>query len=46
MDRTHHLRVLIANERADRLALLADVVEGLGHEVIASEIITSLKLKA
>lgn len=38
MDRTQHLRVLIANERADRLALLAKVVGGLGHEVIASEI--------
>ncbi len=33
-----HLRVLIANERRDRLALLADVVSGLGHEVIAQEI--------
>src|SRR5471030_905033 len=30
-----HLRVLIANERHDRLALLAEVVSGLGHEVIA-----------
>jgi AmiR/NasT family two-component response regulator len=29
---------LIANQRADRLALLARVVNGLGHEVIASEI--------
>jgi response regulator NasT len=38
VDRTHHLRVLIANERPDRLALLADVVKGLGHHVIASEI--------
>jgi two-component system, response regulator / RNA-binding antiterminator len=38
LDRTHHLRVLIANERPDRLAVLAGVVEGLGHEVIASEI--------
>lgn len=38
LDRTHHLRVLIANERPDRLELLAGVVEGLGHEVIASEI--------
>jgi AmiR/NasT family two-component response regulator len=38
VDRTHHLRVLIANERADRLALLASVVKGLGHEVTASEI--------
>jgi two-component system, response regulator / RNA-binding antiterminator len=33
-----HLRVLIANERKDRLALLAEVVTGLGHEVIAREI--------
>jgi len=30
-----HLRVLIANERHDRLALVAEVVSGLGHEVIA-----------
>ena len=33
-----HLRVLIANERSDRLELLAQVVVGLGHEVIAREI--------
>src|SRR6476469_6584591 len=33
-----HLRVLIANERRDRLSLLAEVVAGLGHEVIAREI--------
>jgi hypothetical protein len=33
----HHLRVLIANEHQDRLALLADVVKGLGHEVVARE---------
>jgi len=33
-----HLRVLIANERRDRLELLARVVIGLGHEVIAREI--------
>lgn len=33
-----HLRVLIANERRDRLELLAQVVAGLGHEVIAREI--------
>ncbi len=38
MDRTHHLRVLIANQRADRLELLARVVRDLGHEVIAQEI--------
>jgi AmiR/NasT family two-component response regulator len=35
---TSHLRVLIANERRDRLQLLARVVAGLGHEVIAREI--------
>src|SRR5947209_8452107 len=33
-----HLRVLIANERRDRLEPLARVVAGLGHEVIAREI--------
>ena len=32
------LRVLIANERRDRLELLAQVVAALGHEVIAREI--------
>jgi AmiR/NasT family two-component response regulator len=38
VERTHHLRVLIANQRADRLDLLARVVSGLGHDVIAREI--------
>ena len=38
MDGIHHLRVLIANQRSDRLELLAGVVTGLGHEVIAREI--------
>src|SRR5947208_11525610 len=33
-----HLRVLIANEKRERLELLAQVVAGLGHEVIAREI--------
>jgi AmiR/NasT family two-component response regulator len=33
-----HLRVLIANEKRERLELLADVVIGLGHDVIAREI--------
>jgi two-component system, response regulator / RNA-binding antiterminator len=33
-----HLRVLIANERRERLELLAQVVIGLGHDVIAREI--------
>jgi two-component system, response regulator / RNA-binding antiterminator len=37
-DQPEHLRVLIANERRDRLELLAQVVAGLGHEVIAREI--------
>ncbi len=35
---TDHLRVLIANEKRDRLELLAQVVIGLGHDVIAREI--------
>ena len=33
-----HLRVLIANQRADRLADVAAIVNSLGHEVIAREI--------
>src|SRR5664279_3223276 len=33
-----HLRVLIANERQDRLALVGAIVAALGHEVIAREI--------
>jgi response regulator NasT len=32
---TEHLRVLIANQRADRLGVVAAAVAGLGHEVIA-----------
>jgi two-component system, response regulator / RNA-binding antiterminator len=35
---SEHLRVLIANERKDRLALVAPIVVALGHEVIAREI--------
>ncbi len=35
---TPGLRILIANERADRLARIADIVTGLGHEVIAREL--------
>jgi AmiR/NasT family two-component response regulator len=38
MAEREHLRVLIANEKRDRLELLAQVVAGLGHEVIAREI--------
>jgi AmiR/NasT family two-component response regulator len=34
---TEHLRVLIANEPKDRLALAAPIVAALGHEVIARE---------
>jgi AmiR/NasT family two-component response regulator len=37
-DGVRHLRVLIANERKDRLALVAAAVVTLGHEVIAREI--------
>jgi AmiR/NasT family two-component response regulator len=35
---SEHLRVLIANERKDRLALVAPIVVALGHEVIAREV--------
>ena len=35
---TEHLRVLIANEKKDALALVAPIVAALGHEVIAREI--------
>jgi len=35
---TEHLRVLIANERKDRLELVARIVVALGHRVIAREI--------
>jgi len=35
---TEQLRVLIANERKDRLALVAPIVAALGHEVIARKI--------
>jgi AmiR/NasT family two-component response regulator len=37
-DGIDHLRILIANERKDRLALVAPIVMALGHEVIAREI--------
>ena len=37
-DPVAHLRVLIANERADRLERVALIVSGLGHEVIAREL--------
>ena len=37
-DGTNHLRVLIANERKDRLELVVPIVAALGHEVIAREI--------
>jgi AmiR/NasT family two-component response regulator len=35
---TEHLRVLIANERKEGLALVAPIVVELGHEVIAREV--------
>jgi AmiR/NasT family two-component response regulator len=37
-DGAEHLRILIANERKDRLALIAPILVALGHEVIAREI--------
>jgi response regulator NasT len=39
---TQHLRVLIAGERADRLDVVASVVSGLGHEVVAQEVEAAL----
>jgi AmiR/NasT family two-component response regulator len=36
---TTRLRVLIANQRLDHLALLASVIEGLGHEIVAEEVV-------
>lgn len=33
-----HLRVLIANERADRLEMIFEIVEGLGHAVVARQL--------
>jgi AmiR/NasT family two-component response regulator len=35
---TQGLRILIANERVDRLARIAEIVTGLGHEVISREL--------
>ena len=37
MAQVQHLRILIANERRDRLELLSQVVAGLGHEVVGRE---------
>ena len=37
-NRTDHLRVLIVNERKDRLELVVPIGAALGHEVIAREI--------
>jgi AmiR/NasT family two-component response regulator len=37
-DLRRSLRILIANERADRLARIAEIVSGLGHEVISREL--------
>jgi AmiR/NasT family two-component response regulator len=33
-----HLRVLIANQRKDRLAIISETVSSLGHEVVAREV--------
>jgi AmiR/NasT family two-component response regulator len=37
-ERTDNLRILIANERKDRLELVVPIVVALGHEVIAREV--------
>jgi AmiR/NasT family two-component response regulator len=39
---TEQLRVLIANERLDRLQLVADLVSRIGHEVVAREVDVAL----
>ena len=36
-DRNGHLKVLIANERRDRLTLVGPIFAALGHEVIVGE---------
>jgi AmiR/NasT family two-component response regulator len=38
VERTAALRILIANERKDRLERIAEIVTGLGHEVISKEL--------
>jgi two-component system, response regulator / RNA-binding antiterminator len=40
-DEARHLRVLIANERVEGLERLAQVVAGLGHEVVARETVVT-----
>lgn len=37
-ERPNSLRILIANERKDRLERIAEIVTGLGHEVISREL--------
>jgi response regulator NasT len=37
-DEVEHLRVLIANERKDRLERIVEIVEGLGHSVVARQL--------
>jgi AmiR/NasT family two-component response regulator len=37
-ERAASLRILIANERKDRLERIAEIVTGLGHEVISKEL--------
>jgi hypothetical protein len=38
---TEHLRVLIANERKDRLALVAPIVANLGHHGMSAASMTA-----
>jgi AmiR/NasT family two-component response regulator len=37
-DRPEHLRVLIANERQERLEMTTQIVASMGHEVVAREL--------
>ena len=34
----HHLQVLIANERDDRLETITAIVEGMGHEIVGKRV--------
>ncbi len=45
-EQSRSLRILIANEREDRLARIAKIVTELGHEVISRELEVSDVAKA
>ncbi len=45
MDGTHRLRVIVANQRAARLELIAQTAKRLGHDLIARKIHVKLNLE-